>query len=46
MKTPLQTHMENKSEDGGKTNINKKDLQQEGLKIIVIADFDLKLKFI
>ena len=25
MKTPLQIHMGNKSEDGGKTNINKKE---------------------
>lgn len=25
MKTPLQIHMENKSENGGKTNINKKE---------------------
>lgn len=25
MKTPLQTHMENKLADGGKTNINKKE---------------------
>ena len=25
LKTPLQIHMENKSEDGGETNINKKE---------------------
>ena len=25
MKTPLQRHMENKSKEGGETNINKKE---------------------
>lgn len=30
MKTPLQIHVENKSADGGKTNINEKEPANNG----------------
>lgn len=40
MKTPLQIHIENKSADGGKTNINKKEphdaAQKSGLYLDIL----------
>ncbi len=45
LKTPLQIHMENKSEDGGKTNINKKEPHDAAQKKWIIFRYFNALKY-
>ena len=45
LKTPLQIHMENKSEDGGKTNINKKEPHDSAQKKWIIFRYFNALKY-
>ena len=45
MKTPLQTHIENKSVDGGKTNINKKEPHDAAQKKWIIVKYFNALKY-
>lgn len=45
MKTPLQTHIENKSADGGKTNINKKEPHPVAQKKWIIFRYFNALKY-
>ena len=45
LKTPLQTHMENKSADGGKTNINKKEPHDAAQKKWIIFRYFNALKY-
>ena len=45
LKTPLQIHMENKSEDGGKTNINKKEPHDVAQKKWIIFKYFDALKY-
>lgn len=45
MKTPLQTHMENKSADGGKRNINKKEPHDAAQKKWIIFKYFNALKY-
>lgn len=45
MKTPLQTHMENKSADGWKTNINKKEPHDAAQKKWIIVKYFNALKY-
>ena len=45
LKTPLQIHMENKSEDGGETNINKKEPHDAAQKKWIIFKYFNALKY-
>lgn len=45
LKTPLQTHMENKSADGGITNINKKEPHDVAQKKWIIFKYFDALKY-
>lgn len=45
MKTPLQTHMENKSADGGIRNINKKEPHDAAQKKWIIFKYFNALKY-
>lgn len=45
LKTPLQIHMENKSADGGKTNINKKEPHDAAQKKWIIVKYFNALKY-
>ena len=45
MKTPLQIHIENKSADGGKTNINKKEPHDAAQKKWIIFRYFNALKY-
>lgn len=45
LKTPLQTHMENKSADGGKRNINKKEPHDVAQKKWIIFKYFDALKY-
>lgn len=45
MKTPLQIHMENKSADGGKTNIDKKEPHDAAQKKWIIVKYFNALKY-
>lgn len=45
LKTPLQIHMGNKSEDGGKTNINKKEPHDAAHKKWIIFRYFNALKY-
>ena len=45
LKTPLQIHMENKSEDGGKTNINNKEPHDAAQKKWIIFRYFNALKY-
>lgn len=45
LKTPLQIHMENKSEDGGETNINKKEPHDAAQKKWIIFRYFNALKY-
>lgn len=45
MKTPLQRHMENKSKEGGETNINKKEPHDAAQKKWIIVKYFNALKY-